>query len=94
VTDYPKLITVFYCYTSRTDKSTKGGQYHHAITDGKLQKMNELTRLGVGAIVFLIGAVIYIVNLVIVLSGRGKAIPIDGVGLMVLGLGLALLLSL
>lgn len=54
--------------------------------------MNELPRLGVGAIVFLIGAVIYIVNLVIVFSGRGKAIPTDGVGLMVLGLGLALLL--
>lgn len=54
--------------------------------------MNELTRLGVGAIIFLIGAIIYIVNLVIVLSGRAKAIPTDGVGLMVLGLGLALLL--
>lgn len=54
--------------------------------------MNELTRMGVGTIIFLLGAVIYIVNLVIVLSGRGKAIPIDGTGLMVLGIGLALLL--
>lgn len=82
---------LFYCYTSGARQSTKGGQHHHAVAVGVTQ-MNELTRLGVGAIVFLIGAIIYIVNLVIVLSGRGKAIPIDGVGLMVLGLGLALLL--
>ena len=54
--------------------------------------MPELGRLGVGSIIFLIGAVIYIVNLVITLSRRGKPLPVDGVGVMVLGTGLALLL--
>jgi len=55
--------------------------------------MPALGRLGVGEIVFLIGAVIYVVNLVIRLSGRGKQIAVDEVGLMVIGLGLALLLK-
>ena len=55
--------------------------------------MPEIGKLGVGAIIFLIGAIIYIVNLVLSFSRRGKPLPTDGVGLMVLGLGLALLLK-
>jgi len=49
-----------------------------------------LTRLGIGGIIFLIGAVIYIINLVTGWSGRNKAINVDGIGLMVLGIGLNL----
>jgi len=56
--------------------------------------MLNLNQLGIGGIVFLIGAVIYIINLLYALGKRTKGIPIDGVGLMVLGLGLALLLKL
>ena len=41
---------------------------------------------------FLIGAAIYIINIALALGKRRSSIPIDGVGLMVLGLGLALLL--
>jgi len=51
-----------------------------------------LTRLGIGGIIFLIGAVIYIINLVTGWSGRNKAINVDGIGLMVLGIGLTLIL--
>lgn len=53
--------------------------------------MPELERIGIGAIIFLVGAVIYIINLVISLTRRGRPLGFDGVGLMVLGLGLALL---
>jgi hypothetical protein len=53
-----------------------------------------MNRIGIGGIIFLVGAVIYIINLVLVWSRRPKTIPIDGIGLMVLGLGLALLLKL
>lgn len=56
--------------------------------------MINLNQLGIGGIIFLIGAVIYIINLLYALGKRTKAVPIDGVGLMVLGLGLALLLKL
>jgi hypothetical protein len=56
--------------------------------------MINLNRLGIGGIVFLIGAVIYVINLALLLGKRRRTIPIDGVGLMVLGLGLALLLKL
>lgn len=52
-----------------------------------------LNRLGIGGIVFLIGAAIYIINIVLAWGKRRTTIPIDGVGLMVLGLGLALLLN-
>lgn len=55
--------------------------------------MPNLNHLGIGGIIFLIGAVIYIINLALALGKRGKTIPIDGIGLMVLGLGLALLLK-
>jgi hypothetical protein len=54
----------------------------------------DLQRLGIGGLLFLIGAVIYIVNLILALGRRGKTVPVDGVGLMVLGIGLALLLRL
>jgi hypothetical protein len=56
--------------------------------------MINLNQLGIGGIIFLIGAVIYIINLLYALGKHAKGIPIDGVGLMVLGLGMALLLRL
>ena len=56
--------------------------------------MINLNRLGIGGIVFLVGAVIYIINLVLAWGKRRTTIPIDGVGLMVLGLGLSSLLKL
>jgi len=55
--------------------------------------MREIGRMGVGTIIFLIGAAIYLINLLIGLAGRGRTIPVDGIGLMVLGLGLSLLLK-
>jgi hypothetical protein len=55
--------------------------------------MPELSHLGVGTIVFLIGAVIYVLNLLMSLLRRGRPLPLDGVGVMVLGIGLALLLK-
>jgi hypothetical protein len=55
--------------------------------------MPELSRIGIGTIVFVIGAVIYIVNLVASLSRRGKPLSVDAVGVMVIGIGLALLLK-
>jgi hypothetical protein len=55
--------------------------------------MPNLNHLGIGGIVFLIGAIVYVINLVLALAKQPKTIPIDGVGLMVLGLGLALLLK-
>jgi hypothetical protein len=51
-----------------------------------------LNRLGIGGLIFLIGAAIYVINLVLAWGKRRTTIPIDGVGLMVLGLGMALLL--
>jgi len=54
--------------------------------------MINLNRLGIGGIIFLIGAVIYVINLVFHLTKRRTTLPIDGVGLMVLGLGISLLL--
>ena len=55
--------------------------------------MPNLSRLGVGGIIFLVGAAIYLINLVLALGKRGRPIPIDGLGLMVLGIGVALLLK-
>lgn len=55
--------------------------------------MPELQHLGVGGVIFLIGAIVYVINLVLGLARRGKALPFDGVGLMVLGIGAALLLK-
>jgi len=55
--------------------------------------MPNLTGLGIGGIIFLIGAIIYIINLLLGLARRGKPLPFDGVGLMVLGIGLALILK-
>jgi len=52
-----------------------------------------LQHLGVGAVVFLVGAAIYVINLLMGLARRGRSIPFDGVGLMLLGLGLAVLLN-
>jgi hypothetical protein len=54
----------------------------------------DFQRIGIGRIIFVIGAVIYIINLIIAQSKRSKQIPVDGGGLMVLGIGLALLLRL
>lgn len=55
--------------------------------------MPELNHLGVGGVIFVIGAIVYIVNLLLGLARRGRTIPFDGVGLMVLGIGIALLLK-
>jgi hypothetical protein len=55
--------------------------------------MPDLKRLGVGGIIFLIGAVIYVINLLLGLSGRARVVPFDGVGLMVLGIGIAMFLG-
>ena len=55
--------------------------------------MPEFQHLGVGGVIFLIGAVIYVINLLLGLARRGRALPFDGVGLMVLGIGIALLLK-
>lgn len=56
--------------------------------------MINLNQLGIGGIIFLIGTVIYIIDLLYALGKQTKAIPIDATGLMVLGLGPALLLRL
>lgn len=61
-------------------------------TEGRIG-MPELSHLGIGTIVFFVGAIIYIVNLVINLSRRGRPLPLDGVGTMVLGIGLALVMK-
>ncbi len=55
--------------------------------------MPDIHHLGVGGVIFVIGAVVYIVNLLLGFARRGRALPFDGVGLMVLGMGLALLLK-
>jgi hypothetical protein len=55
--------------------------------------MPELQHLGVGGVIFLIGAIVYVINLLLGLARSGKALPFDGVGLMVLGIGIALLLK-
>jgi hypothetical protein len=55
--------------------------------------MPELQSRGVGGVVFLIGAIIYVVNLLLGLARRGKVLPFDGVGIMVLGIGIALFLK-
>ncbi|HKQ78055.1 MAG TPA: hypothetical protein VJ810_30435 [Blastocatellia bacterium] len=56
--------------------------------------MLSLDRLGIGGIIFLVGAVIYVINLALALGKQRKTIPIDSIGLMVLGLGVSLLLRL
>ncbi|HZS09742.1 MAG TPA: hypothetical protein VFD58_33255 [Blastocatellia bacterium] len=56
--------------------------------------MPNLSRLSVGEIIFLIGAAIYVINLILTLAKQKRTIPVDGIGLMVLGLGLTLLLKL
>jgi hypothetical protein len=66
------------------------------VTDTSLQGgviMPSVGNLGLGGIIFLIGAIIYVVNLLLSLARRGRALPFDGVGLMVLGIGLALILN-
>jgi hypothetical protein len=55
-------------------------------------KMFNLNRLGIGGLIFLIGAAIYIINIALAWGKRRTTIPVDGVGLMVLGIGIALLL--
>jgi hypothetical protein len=51
--------------------------------------MPNLQHLGVGGWIFIIGAIIYVVNLLLGFARRGKALPFDGVGLMILGIGIA-----
>ena len=55
--------------------------------------MPDINHLGVGGVIFVIGAIVYVVNLLLGFARRGRALPLDGVGLMVLGIGLALLLK-
>ena len=55
--------------------------------------MPNLQNLGLGGIIFLVGAIIYVINFVLGLARRGKTLPVDGVGLMVLGIGIALVLK-
>ena len=55
--------------------------------------MPELNHRGVGTVIFLVGAVIYVVNLLMSLMRRGRPLSLDGVGIMALGIGLALLLK-
>jgi hypothetical protein len=55
--------------------------------------MPELQHLGVGGVIFLIGAAVYVINLILNLARRGRALPFDGVALMVLGIGCALVLK-
>jgi predicted membrane channel-forming protein YqfA (hemolysin III family) len=56
-------------------------------------EMPNLNHLGIGGLVFVIGAIVYVINLALAL-GKRPGIPVDGVGLMVLGIGLALLLRM
>ena len=53
-----------------------------------------LGHLGVGEIIFIIGAVIYVINLLTSLLRKRSALAFDGIGLMVLGLGLSSLFRL
>ena len=55
--------------------------------------MGGLGALGLGKIVFLAGAAIFAINLFAGLSRRGKPLSIDGVGIMLVGIGLNLLLK-
>ena len=55
--------------------------------------MPDLQHLGVGGVIFLVGAIIYVVNLLLGFARRGRVLPFGGVGLMVLGIGAALLLK-
>lgn len=56
-------------------------------------RMQNLNHLGIGGLVFVIGAIVYIINAALTL-GKRPGIPIDGIGLMTLGLGLALILKM
>ena len=53
-----------------------------------------LSHLSIGTIVFLIGAALYVIHLILSLAKKRDVIPFDGVGLMVLGIGLVLVLKL
>jgi hypothetical protein len=53
----------------------------------------DIQHLGIGGVIFLIGAVVYVLNLILGLARRGRALPFDGIGLMVLGIGLAIVLK-
>jgi hypothetical protein len=55
--------------------------------------MLNLNHLGIGGLLFVIGAILYVINLALAF-GKRRGIPIDGIGLMVLGIGLALLLKM
>ena len=54
----------------------------------------KIEHLSVGGVIFLIGAAIFVINLLLGLARRGKPLPFDGTGLMVLGIGLASFLGL
>jgi hypothetical protein len=70
-------------------------RYNRKVADNyayRRLKMFNLNRLGIGGLIFLIGAAIYIINIALAWGKRRTTIPVDGVGLMVLGIGMALLL--
>lgn len=54
--------------------------------------MPNLGNLSIGGIIFLAGAVLYVINAVLALAKK-KPLAVDGVGLMVLGIGLVLVLK-
>lgn len=53
-----------------------------------------LEHLGIGEVVFIVGAAIYVINLLTLLLRKRSALGIDGIGIMVLGLGLSTLFRL
>ena len=54
----------------------------------------KIQHLTVSGVIFLIGAAIFAINLLLGFMRRGRSLPFDGIGLMVLGLGLSAFLNL
>jgi hypothetical protein len=54
--------------------------------------MPNIGNLSIGALVFLAGAILYVINVVLALAKK-RPLAVDGVGLMVLGIGLVLVLK-
>jgi hypothetical protein len=88
----PAIIGRCYAISDYTLKFTRVQRRESTALSAKIKRpiMLNLNRLGVGGIIFLVGAVIYVINLIAVLSRRSNVILTDGVGLMVLGIGLVL----
>jgi hypothetical protein len=54
----------------------------------------KIQHLTVSGVIFLIGAAIFVINLLLGFIRRGRTLPFEGIGLMVLGLGLSTFLNL